>query len=67
MKLIEKIDNLKLVSGELTPSSIVFDVNPRRNELYLLNSFTLKKRNYEKILTHSRYCSRGAHLGRSSQ
>lgn len=37
--------SLKLVSGELDPNSIVFDPNPKKNELYLLNCFSIKKKN----------------------
>ena len=56
---------LNLVSGELDPNIIIFDVSPKKNELYLLNSFTLKRKNTESKPIHSKYCSRGMHMGRS--
>jgi hypothetical protein len=56
----------KLVSGELTPDLLVFDANPKKSELYLLNCFSLIKRGETAKVKHTKYCSRGMHLGRSN-
>ena len=44
---------------------IIFDAKPEKNELYLLNVFSLKKKGEESQVMNTRFCSRGAHLGLS--
>lgn len=60
------MDSMKLVSGELDPKLIAFDSNPLKNELSLLNCFSLKKKNHEGKVRQTKYSSRGVYLGRSN-
>ena len=59
------MNNLKLICGELTPEVIILDVSPSKNDLFLLNSFRLKKRQVAMKPIKTKFCSRGVHLGRS--
>ena len=58
------MNSVKLISGELNQNNIVFDASPSKNELFLLNSFSLKKKNTKVKPMKTKYCSRGAYLGR---
>lgn len=51
---------------ELSLSTVVFDPQPEKNELYVLNTFSLKKKNEECQKINSKYCSKGGHLGLSN-
>jgi len=42
---------------------IVFDPRPEKNELYLLNTFPLRKKGEESPILCTKYSSRAAHLG----
>ena len=50
---------------ELGLSTIVFDPLPEKNDLYSLNTFSLKKKNEECTKLVTKYCSKGSHLGLS--
>lgn len=63
---MEKYGANGYVSRSLDLNSIVFSQKPDKNELYLLNTFSLKKNNEECLAMNTRYCSRGAHLGLST-
>jgi hypothetical protein len=54
------------VHRELSLSTVVFDPQPEKNELYVLNTFSLKKKNEECQKINSKYCSKGGHLGLSN-
>jgi len=60
------MNSVNLVSGELNPDLIIFDATPQKNELFLLNCFKLKKKREVVKPISTKYCSRGAHLGRST-
>lgn len=66
IKLVEKYGSSGFVSRELDLDSIVFDPRPEKNELYLVNVFSLKKKGEECHPLKSKYCSRGSHLGLST-
>ena len=63
---MEKMNTFKLVSGELSPDNIIFDASPSKKELFLLNTFKLHKKLTIQKPLRSKYCSRGAHLGRGT-
>lgn len=45
LKLVDRLDNAGFVCRSLSPKNLVFSDNYMKNELYLLNSFEIEKKN----------------------